>query len=197
MDNFLEDAMDFSDPNESSKPVKSNDVIKTAIISPCKKYRYILSRSWNDYKPGELVFIMLNPSTADDTIDDPTIRRCMGFSKREGYSGISVINLFAYRATNPQELYQAEDPIGEDNNPTILNYMLHAQDDEISGIKKIICAWGTHGSFNNRDKDIIQMAKEFKIDLYCLGKTKDGHPKHPLYIKKDQPIEIFKKYDEN
>lgn len=89
-------------------------MIKSAIISECGKYRYSLSRIWDENK-ANVLFIMLNPSTADGDVDDPTIRRCIGFAKSWGYGGIYVGNLFAYRATDPKELLKVENPIGFEN----------------------------------------------------------------------------------
>lgn len=151
---------------------------KSATFSPCGKYRYILRREWDDKKP-QLCWIMLNPSTADANIDDPTIRRCMDFSMIWEYGGIHVVNLFGWRATNPAELLKVEDPIGPDNDSIILRYTNCP----------IVVAWGSWGAYNNRDKAIWDLLN--RSDIKCLGTTRMGQPRHPLYIAKKTKLEIF------
>ena len=151
-----------------------------AIISDCGTYRYRLWRRW-DAGPA-CVFIMLNPSTADATNDDPTIRRCIGFAKREGCGSLEVVNLFAFRATSPADLKKAEDPVGPENDSYLQQAMFYAKG-------TVIAAWGAHGSYLNRDKDVRQLLDE---PLKCLGMTKTNAPKHPLYIKADQPLEMLR-----
>lgn len=153
-------------------------MIRTALISPCGTFRYKLARVWDTALPA-LRFVMLNPSTADANVDDPTIRRCIGFSRREGYGGIEVLNLYALRATDPRRLALAPDADGPDN-ATYLDAIA------CSGIP-IVCAWGARGGDRG-----IYMARRMAChgaDLRCLGLTKGGHPSHPLYIKADQPLE--------
>jgi hypothetical protein len=145
---------------------------KSADFSPCRKYRYTLWRWWDENKPYAM-FICLNPSTADETKDDPTIRRCINFAKSWGYGGLCVTNLFALRATDPRVMLASFEPIGIDNDKWIQELAKKA------GI--IIAAWGTYGNYLNRDKQIIEKIN----NLNCLEKTKHGHPKHPLYIKAD------------
>ena len=157
-----------------------NPIRKDALISDCGTYRYWLSRSWDDGS-RKLAFVMLNPSTADASIDDPTIRRCMGFAKRERFGGILVVNLYALRATDPSDLLRADDPIGPRNEHWLREVFVNA------GQGNVVCAWGTKGG---------QQAKWISKSLggfgcVCLGKTKDGHPRHPLYVKSDQPFEAF------
>jgi hypothetical protein len=151
---------------------------KGAIIDETGKYRYQLWRIWDESKPLA-VFIMLNPSTADADEDDPTIRRCIGFAKSWGYGGIKVINLFAYRATDPKELSKVIDPVGIENNKYITMAVKEA------GI--VIAAWGTKGNYLCRQSDLWEF--EIVQNLHCLELTKDGYPKHPLYLKADlKPI---------
>ena len=107
--------------------------MNTAILSDCGKYRYSLTRNWDSEKP-KVLFIMLNPSTADADNDDPTIRRCINFAKYWGYGGLHVCNLFAYRATNPKELLHIDNPLGDQN---IYHMKKLANEAEI-----IVCAWG-------------------------------------------------------
>ena len=147
-------------------------VNKNAIFSDCRKYRYVLSRTW-DGKKKTVLFIGLNPSTADEKIDDPTIRRCINYAQNWGYGSLLMVNLFAYRATIPTVLKNVKNPIGNDND-------LHIT--ELS--KKVdlaVAAWGNEGSLLNRDEDI----KKIIPNLMCLKINKSGQPAHPLYQKKD------------
>lgn len=126
---------------------------------------------------GMAAFICLNPSTADETNDDPTVRRCIRYAKAWGMSGMFMLNIFAYRATDPKEMMTQDDPVGPYNDMYIKNRT------SISTI--VIAAWGTHGVYKNRETEIMKMLP----DLKCLKVTKDGHPAHPLYLKKDlEPI---------
>lgn len=139
-----------------------------AQISPCGLYRYSLWRKW---KPGPLcTFIGLNPSFADATMDDPTIRRCVGFAKAWGYGGLMMLNLFAYRATKPSDMMSAVDPVGPDNDEVLRD----------SGFNSAIqiAAWGANGRFQERDKAVRAMLPR----LHYLRLTKAGHPGHPLYL---------------
>ena len=149
---------------------------RSAIFSDNRKYRYTLWRTW-DSKMGYAMFIGLNPSTADERLDDPTIRRCMGFSKDWGYGGMIMTNLFAFRATNPQDMKNAKDPIGPKND-----YFIRV----CSGYASItIAAWGVNGIYLQRDKCVISLIP----NKHVLGFTKAGHPLHPLYLsKKLRPI---------
>ena len=147
-------------------------MLRDAILSEDRKYRYILSRTWDETKPTVL-FIGLNPSTADENEDDSTIRRCINFARSWGYGGILMANLFAYRATNPRKLYSEQDPIGSDNDFYIKEY---ADKSEM-----IIACWGNHGRFNNRSQRVYNLIGS----LNCLDTNKNGEPKHPLYIRSD------------
>lgn len=146
-----------------------------AILSPCGLYRYRLTRRWAD--GPTCGFIMLNPSTADAEKDDPTIRRCIGFAKREGCGGLIVVNLFAFRATKPIALLDAEDPIGPDADHHLLDAI-----QEVDG--PLIAAWGNW----NRGHRAADVAAMIGAHCACLGKTKDGHPRHPLYVRADAPL---------
>ena len=145
---------------------------RTAVISECEKYRYSLWRGWDETKPW-VHFIGLNPSTADAEKDDPTIRRCINYAKDWGYGALGMLNLFAYRATSPKEMMKADDPIGPEND----KYLQIASETPWL----IIAAWGTHGGYRHRDKEIIQLIP----DLHILALTKHGMPRHPLYLKRD------------
>ena len=151
---------------------------RTALFSECGLYRYRLMRRWSD--APMVLFIMLNPSTADGEVDDPTIRRCMNYALSWGYGGIWVGNLFAYRATNPKWLLRPSDPVGPENAHH-LAYM-----DSASEI--IVCAWGSH-AFVDRFKSARLYPGGYKPlapltkPLHYLEVAKSGHPKHPLYLK--------------
>lgn len=149
------------------------EITKLAAISPCEKYRWWLSRVWEPGKPTAL-FIMLNPSTADAEIDDPTIRRCIAFSRSWGCPGVAVVNLFSFRATEPADLKKATDPVGDLTGGIILGH---------ASCRPVVAAWGVHGSYMGRDRAVCQMLARYPdLQLQCLGVTKDGHPKHPLYV---------------
>ena len=161
-----------------------------AIFSDCERYRYLLWRQWDflDPEPVYMAFIGLNPSTADESKNDPTIRRCIGFAKREGYAGLYMLNLFAYRATQPSVMMAAEDPIGPDNDRVIADYV------EVAG--KAVACWGGDGGFDYRDLAVSRLlrssrhAKTRTIGevLWCLGTTAGGYPRHPLYVRGNAPL---------
>lgn len=157
--------------------------MKTAIISMCQQYRYELGRDFVLNANNPAIFCMLNPSTADDQIDDPTIKRCMQFAKDNGHDSLKVVNLYAYRSANPKNLWLTEDPIGAENDSHLYNLF--------SKHKKIICAWGANAKIE-RVIEIYQMLQQLNVEMYCLGTTKAGMPKHPLYIKSDQKFLEFK-----
>ena len=149
---------------------------KGAQFSDCRKYRYVLWRIWDEHKDC-VVFIGLNPSTANEIEDDPTIRRCIGYAKDWGFGGLYMLNLFAFRATNPKELKRASFPIGFTNNRNLIIY---------SDLRLTVACWGTQGTFMNRDKGVIELLGREKLS--CLGITKEGHPKHPLYLRRDAKL---------
>ncbi len=163
-------------------------------FSPCRKYRYTLWREWgNDARqlwngenghtmkpPGAFVqFIGLNPSTADETKDDPTIRRCIAYAKAWGFSGICMTNIFAFRATDPEVMKKEKDPVGFYglNDANLLSIGMDA------GL--IVAAWGNHGTHLNRGYNLAQwLRKTHGMKLHCFRITKLGQPEHPLYMKK-------------
>lgn len=152
-----------------------------AELSACGAYRYSLTRKWRE-GPGYLLWIMLNPSTADHLKDDATIRKCVGFAKRWGYGAIVVANLYALRATNPIALEGAADPVGPDNNETLREL--------IAGATGICAGWGASGprSLRARAVEVIAMVPG---EIFCIGKTKDGYPKHPSRPGYATPIDIY------
>ena len=150
----------------------------TADLSADGRYRYTLTRCWDETKPAVL-FVMLNPSTADADVDDPTIRRCIGFAKAWGHGTLLVWNLYALRATDPTWLDSADDPIGRENEDHLWRLMRRAD--------LIVVAWGAkpnRGKYVNREK-VMFWGPFWDREVVALGVTKDGHPRHPLYVRGD------------
>lgn len=153
----------------------------TAELSACGMYRWLLTRTW-DPKLPVLIFIMLNPSTADAAINDATIRVCMGRTQRMGYGGIVVMNLFAYRTTHPSHLAGVIERIGQDNDVWLRKTAQYAERGAM-----IIAAWGDGGLMIGRKeprwRDVTEiLCGELKLTLHCLGMTQIGQPRHPLRI---------------
>lgn len=150
-----------------------------ADISDCGRYRYRLWRRWSDRRL--VVWLMLNPSTADAVDNDPTIRRCIGFAQAWGAGGIEVVNLFALRSPSPADLLSATDPVGPGNNDAIA---------AAGGLSQpVLCAWGSHGPAALRDLIAERAATVAGVlrrrQLWCLGTAKDRSPRHPLYLPAD------------
>jgi hypothetical protein len=143
-----------------------------ADFSECGRYRYKLWRTWDDIRPV-VMFIMLNPSTADATANDPTIRRCIGFAHDWGYGGVRVGNLFAWRTPYPQALRSALDPIGRHNDGALCELA--------EGAALVVAAWGVHGMWLARARTVRQ---RFTRPLHALGVTKSGEPAHPLRLRR-------------
>lgn len=156
-----------------------------AVISPCGSYRYMLTRPSEHLFPttGPAVFVMLNPSTADAEQDDPTIRRCRGYARSWDCAGIVVANLYAFRATSPKALLTCPDPVGPDNDEWLRELALEH--------KEIVCAWGANAN-PKRAAEVVKIFRDAGAKLWCLGTTKSGAPRHPLYVKGDQPLVEFK-----
>lgn len=152
----------------------------TATFSPCRKYRYTLWRCWKNLFSQDseyIMFIGLNPSTADEIINDNTIRRCIGYAKDWGYTGLCMMNIFAFRATQPKNMRMVEDPIGPDNDRELINMAKLCN--------MVVAAWGNDGKYMNRGKQVRAMIP----DLHYLRLTAGGFPAHPLYLpKKLKPI---------
>ncbi len=159
---------------------------RSAVIDSTGTWRYSLTRVWGRGSLPPCIFIMFNPSTADGLQDDPTIRRCISFAERLDCSSLEVVNLFALRATNPKEVWTWRkgnfDPVGPANN-------FHICEAAKTGLYTI-AAWGRWPSaiVKNRVKNVKQMLNALDISLHCLGTTKDGSPRHPLYLKQDTPL---------
>lgn len=154
-----------------------------AVISECGKYRYLLRRTWDHAKPRAL-FIMLNPSTADARQDDATIRSCVRLVSGLGYGSFEVVNVFAFRATDPDELAKQADPVGGPRN-------LESIEAAIARCDVAICAWGAYPPAKQYSIDPLNTVRSRRPAVYCFGKTKHGAPKHPLYIKSGTPLEVF------
>ncbi len=142
-----------------------------AIFSNDRKYRYVLTRSWDEKLPV-LVYVLLNPSTADETVNDPTISRCIDIAQYNGYGSIKVMNLFAFRATDPSDLKKEPEPVGSENDSFLRQEIGHLP---------VVLAWGNHGSFLNRSKQVLSLLSD--KHLLCVAKNASGEPKHPLYMK--------------
>ena len=158
---------------------------KDAVISDCGQYRYLLRRAW-DHKAIRALFVMLNPSTADAEVDDATIRSCIRLCKSWGYGSFEVVNLFGFRATDPKDLAKAEEPIGPENDGIAKN--------AINRCDVAICAWGAHKMAVPRARDMFDMIQIYRPAAFCLGTTKSGAPKHPLYIKTGTALESWSPY---
>lgn len=153
------------------------------IFSQDRLYRYTLWRSWADdlfrnrTKEGYVQFIGLNPSTADEVQDDPTIRRCMGFTKAWGYNLMCMTNIFAFRATDPNVMKAQSEPVGESNDWHLI---------EIAKKSAVtVASWGVHGIHNQRAKAVQELFNKNNLKLHYLKLTKDKYPWHPLYLKSD------------
>lgn len=157
---------------------------RSAAVSPCGQYRYNLSR-WLPEGEGALVFIMLNPSTADGTEDDATIRRCLGFASDWGFNHLCVVNLFAWRARHPRDMLRQLDPVGPDGDQWILR--------ETTNADRIIAAWGAHSSpiIRRRADAVRAMLVQHGRALHHLGLSRTGQPKHPLFLARDTEPQVW------
>lgn len=153
-----------------------------AVFDEARTYRYRLWRTWDPSLP-RMMFCMLNPSTADAFVLDPTVRRCVGFAQREGCGTLEVVNAFALRSTDPKALRGHPDPIGPHSNEQIV---LAAKECDLH-----VAAWGAHAVFLGRGDQVRSLFRDLNIPLAYLRLTKDGHPGHPLYIAADQPLESW------
>lgn len=157
-------------------------ILPRAVFSENYRYRYILRRSLG---PGKLcLFIMLNPSTANETLNDPTVSKCLKFAQMWDFGQVEVANIFALRSTDPKELRYCDDPIGEKNNLYIWEA---AQEADL-----IVCAWGNHGRYLDRSSQVVNLLKPLDKVLYCLDININGEPKHPLYIPYSKSLQIWK-----
>ncbi|MCC5966521.1 MAG: DUF1643 domain-containing protein [Natronohydrobacter sp.] len=149
------------------------DAPSVAVYSPCESYRYLLTREWAPDQSRAL-FVMLNPSTATEVQNDPTVERCERRARALGFGAFRVCNIFAYRATDPRVMRAASDPVGPLNDRAIRESAPWAD--------QIICAWGTHGAHLARGPEVEALLRATGLPLWHLGLSQAGHPKHPLYI---------------
>lgn len=145
-----------------------------ATFSPCRTYRYRLRRLWRR-GAGSQLWIMLNPSTADEVANDPTVERCQRRAMAQGWGGLIVCNIFALRSTDPKALYSHTDPVGPENDRYIKR--------EAKIATQVVCAWGGHGRLNDRGQRVLQMLEhDLGIEWHMLDATQSGEPTHPLYV---------------
>jgi len=158
------------------------DAPSTAVYSECEQYRYSLTRIWDD-AARRVNFVMLNPSTATEVQNDPTVERCERRARALGYGSFAVTNIFAWRDTDPRAMRASADPIGPANDQSILERATWAHD--------VIAAWGTHGAHLERGAHVAKLLHALDRPVYHLGLSKAGHPKHPLYLPYAQQPEIW------
>lgn len=160
---------------------------RRALLSPDGVYRYTLHRGWGARGSASAVFVMLNPSTADAHLDDPTIRRCVGFAKRLGCGGLKVVNLYAYRATSPDDMFAARragnDIIGPENDEILWATLYVAAHHD----RPVVAAWGAEAD-QARVAEVVSMARAAGVEFQALGVTKHGAPRHPLYLRADSEL---------
>ncbi|MEA5449091.1 DUF1643 domain-containing protein [Leptolyngbya sp. CCNP1308] len=145
---------------------------RSATFDPTGRYRYSLGRRWS--AASALAIIMLNPSQADSSVDDPTIRRCIGLAQGWGFGAIAVVNLFAYRSPHPKTLRQADDPVGPENDAALSTVAQQAD--------QILLAWGNWGNWLGRDRAVLTLLTPHQAKCHCLGHNLTGQPRHPLYV---------------
>ena len=157
------------------RPWRARGVIGTARFSECGRYRYDLRREWL-VGEGAACFVMLNPSTADEQHDDPTVVKCIRYAMGWGYRELHVLNLFALRSTDPKALYRADDPVGPENDDTFRRVLPRC--------RAVVCAWGNHGVLHGQYLAALAIMREH-CRPQALAITKEGHPQHPLYLRAD------------
>ena len=156
-----------------TKTHQKGEAFSTAIYSDCLVYRYSLTRVWNP-EWRKVNFVMLNPSTATEVHNDPTIERCEQRARALGFGAICITNIFAWRDTDPKKMRAAADPVGVDNDTAIRTACTSAD--------QVIAAWGTHGAHLERGAKVAKLLRLIDVPIFHLGLTKAGHPKHPLYL---------------
>jgi hypothetical protein len=152
----------------------------TARFSDCGAYRYELRRVWQPSAPV-LAWIMLNPSTATAEQDDPTVAKCRAYAERDGFGGIVVVNIFAWRSTDPRMLPLVKEPVGPENDAAILR--------AVAGAGLVVCAWGNHGQLHGRGCIVEEALRKAGAKLHRLVINKTtGEPGHPLYLRMSLPF---------
>ena len=159
-----------------------DDAPSVAVYSDCERYRYELTRTW-DPDGAKALFVMLNPSTATEVQNDPTVERCERRARALGFGSFRVTNIFAWRDTDPRNMRAASDPVGPENDAAIV--------DSAPWADRIICAWGTHGAHLGRGPEVERLLRATGLPLWHLGLSKAGHPKHPLYIAYAKQPEVW------
>ena len=157
------------------------DTTSSALYSPCETYRYALTRQWGG--GGRLLFVLLNPSTATEAQNDPTVERCERRARALGYGAFRVTNIFALRETNPHKMRAAPRPIGPENDATLLHAVAWAD--------TIVAGWGAHGAHMDRGAQVAALLGQSGRAVHHLGLTKAGHPRHPLYIAYHQQPQLW------
>ena len=152
---------------------QKGDAHSVALYSDCERYRYALTRVW-DPAGAKALFVMLNPSTATELQNDPTVERCERRARALGFGAFRVCNIFAWRETDPAKMRAAPDPVGPGNDAAIAEGCQWAD--------RIVCAWGAHGEHLDRGRRVERLMRATGRPLHHLGLTKAGHPRHPLYI---------------
>ena len=160
------------------------DAASEAVYSPCERYRYLLTRVW-DATTERALFVMLNPSTATEAQNDPTVERCERRARALGFGAFRVVNIFAFRATDPKVMRAVPDPVGPGNDAAILSSVLEWRPD------RVVCAWGGHGLHLGRGGQVAALLRSTERPLWHLGMTASGQPKHPLYIGYAQQPELW------
>lgn len=161
---------------------RKGDAESSATYSDCERYRYALTRVW-DGAGRRVLFIMLNPSTATEVQNDPTIERCERRARQLGFGGMRIVNIFAYRATDPRDLKAAAEPLGPDNDAMI--------SDGLNWADEVLAAWGAHGAHLGRGAKVATLLSQSGQSVRHLGLSKAGHPRHPLYIAYAQEPEVW------
>jgi len=161
-------------------PLSFDSVARTARFSRCRAYRTALGRRWTPERTA-LGFVALNPSTADHRADDPTVRRMMGFAKREAAGGIVLVNLYAFRATRPVDLWQESHPVGPSTDRVLREVL--------ADCRSVVACWGAiPRPAWPRARQVLRRLDRWGLRVWALGLTRDGHPRHPLYLPRDQPL---------
>lgn len=163
---------------------QKGDAASVAVYSDCERYRYLLTRVWDAAGPKAL-FVMLNPSTATEVQNDPTVERCERRARALGFGAFRVTNIFAFRATDPKVMRAEADPVGPDNDAAIGGSVADWGPDQV------ICAWGAHGGHLDRGAQVQALLRATGLPLWHLGLTAAGQPKHPLYIGYDRQPELW------
>ncbi|TAG12491.1 MAG: DUF1643 domain-containing protein [Rhodobacterales bacterium] len=159
-----------------TRQFSKGDAASEAVYSPCERYRYLLTRIW---APGpRALFVMLNPSTATEVQNDPTVERCERRARALGFGAFRVTNIFAFRATDPKVMRAVADPVGPGNDAAV--------SESAGWADQVICAWGNHGLHLGRGHAVEAVLRASGTPLFHLGLTGQGQPRHPLYVGYDQ-----------